>query len=44
MCPGHEEEEGPAVALTQGPWSKADAFVINFEPTDAKPHPDPLNK
>lgn len=31
-------------ALSQRPWYKANVHVINIEPTDAKPHPQPLNK
>lgn len=36
--------EGPAVALSWGPWYKANVLAINIELTDAKPHPQPLNK
>lgn len=45
-CPGREEMwgEGPAVAPAWGPWYKAGVLVINIELTDAKPHPQPLNK
>lgn len=46
MCPGRGEMwgEGPVVALSQGPWYKASVLAINIELTDAKPHPQPLNK
>lgn len=45
-CPGREEMvgEGPAVALSRGLWYKASVLVINIELTDAKLHPQPLNK
>lgn len=36
--------EGPAVVLSRGPWYKANVLAINIELTDAKPHPQPLNK
>lgn len=36
--------EGPPEAPSPGPWCKANVLVINIEPTDAKPHPQPLNK
>lgn len=46
VCPHVEEmgDEGLAVALSRDPWYKADVHVINIEPTNAKPHLQPLNK
>ena len=45
-CPGRGEMwgEGPAVVLSRGLWYKASVLAINIELTDAKPHPQPLNK